>query len=152
MGGDIASQIKERITQEGLTVYSLEKRAGLKPNAVHNILSGRSKKPSINIIQAIAKTLNCTVSDLIGEGLTTIAFQEENINTSNISSEYIKNRELYIKCLFYFSSLLNKKKLWLPKTQLLDCIDEIYFYSLKKGLNKKIDPHFVQWLIDKSKK
>lgn len=147
---NVVTNIKGKLTQEGLSAYSLEKRARLRPNAIHNILSGRSKKPSINIIQAIAKALNCTVSELIGEQPKILSHLQ--IDDEKFDFDIVENRELYIKCLSYFSSLLNKQKLWLSKTQILDYVDELYLYSFKKSATKKVDTHFAQWLVDKNLK
>lgn len=145
----LITHLKEKMTQEGMTAYSLERRAGLKSTAVHNILSGRSKNPSIHIMQSIAKALNCSVSDLIGED-SSLPNELPKLNTPpKIESNQIANHELYVKCLSYLCSLLDKKKLWLKKEQIINYVDEIYFYSNKKNL-KKPDTHFSDWLIEKA--
>lgn len=151
MAEEIISSIKQKMLQESLSAYSLERRAGLKSNAVHNILSGRSKNPSISIVQAVAKALNCTVSELIGEEqMHSNNLIDSKTKTSLISPELFQNHKLYIKSLFHFSSLLNKEALWLAKETVMNYIDEIYLYSLKKG-EDKIDAHFADWLLEKAK-
>lgn len=140
-------QIRSKMNKEGLTPYSLERNAGLKPNAVHNIISGRSKNPSISVLTTIAKTLNCTVSDLIGENSSPVEAEYP----QEITSPQFENQELYVKCLLCFCSILNKHKTWLPKQQLINCVDEIYLYSAKKNLNSA-DLHFANWFFEKIKK
>lgn len=146
----LVSQINEKMNKEGFSAYSLERSAGLKANAVHNIISGRSKNPSINILQSIAKALNCSVSDLIGEEVvnSTSAPPQEKIITSSTISNTIENKELYIECLIYFCTLLRKHKCWLGKEKVWSCIDELYLYSLKTN-KKKVDKHFAKWFFEK---
>lgn len=79
----IVSYIKRKMEAEGLTAYALEKRAGLKPSAVNNIIYGKSKNPSIEILKGISKALNCSVSDLIGEQKETSVNSVNPINSFN---------------------------------------------------------------------
>ncbi len=146
---NLVVKLKEKMTQEGLTAYSLERNAGLKPNAVHNIISGRSKNPSINVLQTIAQTLNCTVSDLIGE--VNLGSHFNNAPSENpVTFCEILDNELYIKSLSYFAELLTKHKCWMAKEKILECVEEIYLYSYRKGLNK-VDTHFAKWFFEKTR-
>ncbi len=142
--------IKHKLEQEGLSAYALEKRAGLKPSAVNNIIYGKSKNPSISVLKAISKALNCTVADLIGE--ETYPPQANQIATTSISipQDTFQNHELYTNCLLTFCSALKKRKLWLSKELILNCVDEIYLFSTKKGLKNIVDHHFVDWMIEKN--
>lgn len=151
MAEEIISCIKQKMLQESLSAYSLERRAGLKSNAVHNILSGRSKNPSISIVQAVAKALNCTVSELIGEEqIYSDNLISANTKTPVIPSKLFQNHKLYTKSLSHFSALLNKETLWLSRETVMNYVDEIYLYSLKKG-GDKVDAHFAAWLLEKAK-
>ena len=65
MSTPIAKQIFTRMRAKNLTFYELQKKAGLKPHAVQNILRGKSQKPSAELLQAIARELGCTIEDLL---------------------------------------------------------------------------------------
>ncbi len=152
----IVSYIKCKMEEEGLTAYALEKRAGLKPSAVNNIIYGKSKNPSIEILKAIAKALNCSVSDLIGERVTNFTQSIEHetairrVNTIHVTNlESFSNNELYTNCLHTVAKLLHKKKIFIGKEEIISCIDEIYLYSTKKNFKNQVDQHFAEWILDK---
>ena len=63
----ISQKLKNKISEVGISVHALEKKAGLKQSSIQNILYGKSKKPSFHIMQSIAQALNCTVTELLEE-------------------------------------------------------------------------------------
>jgi transcriptional regulator with XRE-family HTH domain len=144
----IVSRMRKKMQEEGLSAYALEKRAGLKPSVVHNILQGRSKNPAISTLHSVAKALNCTVSDLIGEEAPSLSLPQQDSVSSPI---FIHNNELYINCLAYLCSFLKKRKIFLDRDQVLNYVNEIYAFSLKKGSNR-VDAHFVEWIVEKNMK
>ena len=148
MVNGMLAQIKEKMLENGLNAYTLERQAGLKPSAVHNILYGRSKNPSINTLLSLAKALNCTVSDLIGENQNFLNGTTGQPATADVSEPL--SLELYTRCLAFLTSFLAKKKIWVDKQQILSIAEEVYRYCLKKGLINRVDPHFVKWLIEKN--
>lgn len=62
----IQKRIKEKMSEQRLTMRSLALNAGLKEDAVKIIFSGKSLKPSIETIYKIAQTLNCSMDELCG--------------------------------------------------------------------------------------
>lgn len=64
MNTSVAKQISVRMKAKNLSILMLEREAGLKNHAVRNILRGKSKRPSADILQAIADVLGCTVKEL----------------------------------------------------------------------------------------
>src|SRR5580704_11655886 len=66
MASYLQEQIQTRMDAKKLSIYALEKKAGLKRSAARNILQGFSKKPSAEALKAIASVLDCTVDDLVG--------------------------------------------------------------------------------------
>jgi len=133
----LSARLKQKMQEHNISAHALEKRAGLKSSAVHNILYGRSKNPSINLIQTIAEALNCTLNDLLDNYQSTSA---------EINSEWKSG--LYIECLETVCHLLKSKKMDLPRQKILDCVDEVYLYSLKSELIKA-DKHFAEWIVMK---
>ena len=73
----IDNAIKTKVKDKGLSVNKLEKMANLKPGSIYNIISGRSKNPSIYTVQSIAKVLDCSVSE----------FMETDYSTNNEKQE-----------------------------------------------------------------
>ena len=141
----IVTQIKARLLQQGISAHALEKRAGLKPSAVHNILYGRSKNPSITIIQAIAQALKCKVSDLIDEPLPP---QKSNTKSSGELLVPLWESELYLESFEIVTSILKNKKNNLSKEKILEIVDEVYLYA-QKGKKQTPDPLFAAWIIEK---
>lgn len=145
--GVISQTIKDKISEAGISVHAFEKKAGLKQSAVQNILYGKSKKPSLHIMQAIAQALDCTVLELMGGKNVTAPLSKE--HQPSLAAESTWNIDLYIETLKTINILAKKKRLFLSKNNMLDCADEIYEYSLKNKKNKP-DKHFADWLIDKN--
>lgn len=139
----IATQLKRKMTEHGLSVHALEKKAGLKPSALHNILYGRSKNPTINILQAVSQALNCSVSDLIGDELE---HKEDVTQTSTEASPW--HPDLYLSCMHMAYSLFSTKEFSYTKKNILDFIEEIYTYSLQSSL-QEVDKHFAEWLLQR---
>lgn len=152
MATNLSLQIKEKITEKGLSTHALEKRAGLKPSAIQNILYGRSKNPSITIVKAIADALDCSVADLLGE--------QNNSSTRSLqfmTDSQVKNKgknewdqDLYLRCFQELNILLEKEKVFLSKGKILELAEEIYEYSQGNGLSIP-DQYFAKWLIEKNK-
>ena len=80
MSSYLQSQIQTRMEAKKLSIYALEKKAGLKRSAARNILQGFSKKPSAEALKAIANVLECTVDDLVGH------VNEDYSNSSAVNS------------------------------------------------------------------
>lgn len=146
----LSQKIKDKILTAGLSVHALEKKAGLKQSAVQNIIYGKSKKPSLHIIQAIAQVLNCTVTELLEEKDNSY-LGEESIEKERATSNFPWLADLFVEALNMIHMLSKKKSLFLSKEQLLSCTEEVYEYSLK---NNKSAPDicFADWLIEKSAK
>lgn len=147
----IAEKLREIITQkieeQKRTISSLERMAGLPQNAVRNILEGRSQNPTITTLHAIAKVLNCSLDELIGN----LSNANVAITKSNNSEKHLDNIE-WNPDLFYSITeaiIAHLKQINLqPKLpQILFFIEESYVYSMTKK-NKQIDLPFIEWLIE----
>jgi transcriptional regulator with XRE-family HTH domain len=134
-----------------ISAHALEKRAGLKTSAVHNILYGRSKNPSIHIIKAIAETLNCSIDDLLEQAPSSPPVNRSRRTRPDINSvgDNLWESSLYLESLELISHLLKDKNIQLNKEKILDYVDEVYLYSLKSGQNK-VDKYFAEWIITKN--
>ena len=150
----LSKKIKERIHEKGLSTHALEKRAGLKPSAVQNILYGRSKNPSITIIQAIAHALGCRITDLIEEDVEpSLAKKPRSTFPSLKSAERDAkdwDQNLYLQCFQEINILLEREKIVLSREKILEIVEEIYTYSQGNNM-KEPDKYFSKWLIEKTK-
>lgn len=143
----ISRQIKEKMTERGLSAHALEKLAGLKLSAVQNIIYGRSKNPSMNILLPIAQALDCTVSELLEEDVPVGG--HKNISLAHTPTSNLPwNPDLYLATFQIMNTLAKNKNLALSREKMASGVEEAYAYSLK---NKKSRPdrHFAAWLIEK---
>lgn len=146
MSTQIAKQISTRMRAKNLSLTTLEKEAGLRPHAVQNILRGKSKKPSAEIVQAVADVLGCNVKDLL--------HPQENFNEEELSSikkEFLshpyEHPDLFVATVQFVNAALKEKENQLTIEQVMKCVEEIYIQSLQKDPTK-VDEEFGEWWID----
>ncbi|MBP6951577.1 MAG: helix-turn-helix transcriptional regulator [Alphaproteobacteria bacterium] len=146
MSTSIAKHISTRMRAKNLTLTALEKEAGLKPSAVQNILRGRSKRPSADILQAVADVLGCSVKELLTQQETSYEEDLAQSNTKLLSREY-EHPELFSEIVNFVNNALKNKENKLTIEQFMSCIQEIYLHSLQKDPNH-MDEEFAEWWID----
>lgn len=137
----LQENLKRQLEEKKMSAHALEKRAGLRPSAVQNILQGKSKRPAAELLQAIANELDCTVEDLLSEGLSA---QPEKSPASHW------NLSLYIDALKTVQAIINTRKTPLDKNQTLKIVDEVYLYSVK-ARQKTADKTFADWLLSQNR-
>lgn len=137
----LQENLKRQLEEKKMSAHALEKRAGLRPSAVQNILQGKSKRPAAELLQAIANELDCTVEDLLSEGLSA---QPEKTAASHW------NLSLYIDALKTVQAIINTRKTPLDKNQTLKIVDEVYLYSVK-ARQKTADKTFADWLLSQNR-
>lgn len=147
-------KLKEKLTEAGISVHALEKQAGLKRSAVQNILHGKSKKPSAEILCAITRVLGCSIDDLIGQKLSNYPPSLETAKyLSRGISDIAENRtnfnsELYIHAAKIAAKIFKRHQLNPIHTIALNYINEIYQYSMNSK-QENIDECFALWLYEK---
>ncbi|MBS0184773.1 MAG: helix-turn-helix transcriptional regulator [Proteobacteria bacterium] len=145
----LQNYIRKKLEEKNMSINALERVAGLKTNAVHNILKGASKNPKKETLLAIATTFECSVKDLTEgidetEGLTSSSSQDKTSQEANPTWD----PDLYAKIIEILTPILAKRTT-LPLTKKIhSLIWEIYLYSFFHE-EKKVDPRFVEWLINK---
>lgn len=147
MSAYLLEQIQTRMSNKGLTVYGLEKKAGLNRSAVRNILQGFSKKPSADVLLSIASALECGVDDLLGPGNNNISTNIKTISKNR--NLHTWNEDLYLQAVKIVAKAINEKELQLKSEQVINLINETYKYSLDKG-SEMIDADFAKWLVRQS--
>jgi transcriptional regulator with XRE-family HTH domain len=142
----LQNQIETRRKERKLSIHKLEMQAGVKRGAIRNIILGTSKNPGIDLLTKIAKTLECTVNDLIDLSNSTPA-SSRSIYVKD--SEYEWNESLYIDCVKAISKNLNEKIPTLKLEQVLTLTSEAYKYSIDKQADKA-DQDFIKWLVNRN--
>ena len=59
-------KLKDYIDKNKINLSTFENKAGLKRNILYNILSDKSKNPSLENISKIADALDCSIDELFG--------------------------------------------------------------------------------------
>ena len=139
-------QLRHRMQDMGLSANAIEKRAGLKPSAVQNILQGKSKRPAAMLLQAIANELNCSAADLLGETIPALG-SDKNMKIKEKEKEEWNSR-LYVEAIQTVEEILAKNHIKASKEIILKYADEVYRYSLASG-KEELDKHFAAWLIQR---
>ncbi len=147
MSHKLAQQIEARMKVRNISIMSLENKAGLKPHAVRNILTGKSKRPSAVSLQAIADVLGCSVKDLL---TTPPVLQEDTFCLSMeeiLKTKYYQrsNQNLMSETVKVVESLLLHKDITVE--QFLVYLKEVYIRSLQKD-PRKVDQEFATWFIN----
>jgi transcriptional regulator with XRE-family HTH domain len=150
MSAYLQQQIEDRMKIKNLTIYALEKKAGLNRSAVRNILQGFSKNPSVEILSAIAEALDCTLNDLVAptEGNRT-SFKSANKVLTQHRATYAWNEGLYLDAVKTISKLAADKGSSFSLEKITNLINEAYKYSISKD-SDIVDKDFCKWLVNKS--
>lgn len=141
---DLSNRLKKKMEERSLSINALEKKAGVRPCSVQNILYGRSKSPGINTLKSIAQALGCNLIDLIGE-----EEQAGNINGSNNLNEEC-DIDLLFSVVQTLKTIIATEKVTLSYRNILECIQYSYDYSQFKKQNNA-DDVYTHWLVNKIK-
>jgi transcriptional regulator with XRE-family HTH domain len=143
MINNLGLNIRNLLLDQNISAYAVERRAGLKPSVLQNILQGRSKRPGIDVVAAIAKELGCSIEFLIGE--------------KNPSPVTLKTAEgifplFDLQLLEAISttifSILKKQRTTIRFPLFCAALEESYQYMAKLP-EPKIDYNFIVWLVER---
>lgn len=131
-------KISYYLDKNNLSVYEAEKRAGLKVNVVRNIISGKSKNPSLETAYKLSKTLGCSIYDLISE---------DHESPTVVKSVHVSNESLVHDSIDYCLDFLKKNNDFINSFDLFSLANQIYNYSITNNLDT-IDEKFANWLLE----
>lgn len=147
MKSALQNQITIRMKAKALSIAALEREAGLKINAVRNILSGQSRKPSAETLQAIANVLDCSVRDLLNKDIGSVSLTPHiTKNSDDVVHEWLPS--LFDACVFAIQKVFDEKKYTPSAEEMFFLVKEVYFYALDKN-EKQVDHKFTEWFIDR---
>jgi transcriptional regulator with XRE-family HTH domain len=135
------NKIIDFLASANISVIKFENSAGLKRNAIHNILSGKSKNPSLDCIVKIADKLNCTIDELLD--------REVFLNTYSRKNNIPYNGKLMEDIINFVNNYIQSKNISqkLLASDFLHLLDKIYDFSFKKN-NQTIDNQFAEWFVE----
>jgi len=130
----LQKNLENFIKDRNYQVTELERKAGLKKNNIYNILKGISKKPSAELLQAVAEALGVTIQDLY--------------NPSVKISDYLDNNDFTLmeKILKHTIGEIQNLNLQVTEVDLVNIILEIFHYS-KPDPIKNLDKKFINWIL-----
>lgn len=141
----LAKQISARMKAKNISTIEMEREAGLKAHAVRNILRGHSKRPAVDIVQAIARVLECTIEDLL-QGQD-IFKEDENEATRDELLTHPYKPGLLMETVKFVDAKAKQGMENLSIQQILTCVEEIYLHSLQKEA-EKVDQEFGEWFME----
>lgn len=136
----IAEKLRQVMDERHISIYALERSAGMKPSVVQNIIYGRSKNPGIDTIKSIAKALNCRISDLIEETTDHLPLFAAPLEPWNFS--------LFVESLKALELVIKEQDLTISQKDTFLLAQEIYKYAVQSPTNT-VDLTFVRWLLSK---
>ena len=114
---------------------------------MRNILSGQSRKPSAETLQAIANVLECSARDLLDKDIGSV-FLTPHItkNSDDAIHEWLPS--LFDACVHAIQNIFDDKKYTPSAEEMFFLVKEVYFYALDKN-EKQVDHKFAEWFIDR---
>ncbi|WP_322776454.1 helix-turn-helix domain-containing protein, partial [Candidatus Megaera venefica] len=114
----LKDNIESLISQKNYRVSKVEELAGIKHGNLSNILTGRSKKPSAEILLSIANVFGVTVEEL---------FKNKAIQPS----KYLTKEELnlFLNIITYLINQIESKKIPIYYKDFIFMVNEVYEYS-----------------------
>lgn len=127
---------------EQLNKAKFADKIGIPHNTLKKTISGDIKNPSINTILAMAKSLGCSIDELVGHQPNTLEVKKL------LSSDFIVDQKLFLSVISQIFFYLEKNKISVNFKQLIFSIDNIYDYSSRRNLTTP-DLHFLEWVLSK---
>jgi DNA-binding Xre family transcriptional regulator len=152
MNNPIGTKIKQLASKKNLSINKLEIIAGLQKGRAHEIISGKSKNPTVNTLSKICNALECTFNDLLSDLLENKELSEKPFlltglkGYANLKLDY----ELYIKSVETIKKYLEKHEVNIKLNTHLALIVDLYLNALIKN-NKQINEEYGEWLIEKQR-
>ena len=124
--------------QQRYSIMSLERKAGLKSNAIHHILNGKSKNPSLYTLSKIADVMGCSLDEIVGRKVLTSVTPNPSFMDSHLFHQIYDYVTKFITTNALEDLLVNEAT---------HCIEEIYKYCFSI---KNFDENFAQWFLAKT--
>lgn len=140
---ELKFQIKNRIEAMGTNVRALERKAGLTPGVVNNILQGASTNPTAETLIALATALGCSIDELLSRT------SKPNCKVAPNSQVYKWDADLYSSIVAKFNKQLKTRNVSISSDSALALIQDLYIYCIEKD-KKAVEENLIEWLLDKA--
>ena len=136
--------IELKLSEHNMSPHVLGKKAGLAMSAIHKIIHGNVKNPTLETLLAIARVFGCSLDELIGNKSMAIPRTTEIM----ISTDVPWNNELMKPILRTSLDFIEQNSLSLSLQKTIHFILETYHYCLINK-NSEFDNDFFEWHIQK---
>jgi DNA-binding Xre family transcriptional regulator len=137
----IRENLTQTIKQQNLSIYALEKQAGISQGVLNRFLSTTESTTSVRFetIHAACVALGCTLDQLLG------------IKTPGTKPDKIFVRwdyNFFLEITNYVCKNLQNQNI--SATQIIEMISEIYTFSVKQNADAFcLNTEFADWIINK---
>lgn len=136
----VRTKVKEILQDKNLTISQLERLAGIGPTSLRYFLTGRTKKPKLEVLIAVAKVLQIDVSELMGD----------NFDISEISKHQSIWDENFLKeIIHYFGKLTREQEIKISSLEAFSLIQEFYFLKYNDR-PADVKQSISTWLVKKA--
>ncbi|HJD59289.1 MAG TPA: helix-turn-helix transcriptional regulator [Rickettsia endosymbiont of Omalisus fontisbellaquei] len=129
----LKKNIENFLKENNYNILELEKKASVKRGNISNILEGKSKRPSAELLQSIANVFCVTVEDLLD-------------NNSVLPALSVNDLELITKLTQAASTQIINLNLNLTYAELTSIIKKMYNYH-KDAQKIEVDETFLKWFL-----
>lgn len=138
----LKQKIQEYIDAQRYSIRELERQTGLGSNTIHNILSDRSKSPTIETVIKIADALNCSLDELLDRKKFT-NHKQKRLSNSTFALDIKLFQDI---CIFINEFIETNATSDLKLTDAVFYIEEIYKYCFS-NTSKQFNEEFAKWFL-----
>ena len=117
---NISVNLRRLIEERGMRQADLARASNLSMTTIQNIIDGRSDKPRIDLLLAIADALGVSLYDIIGYK-----------DTGNV------NKEFYKKIILTVEKSLRDKNLTVSESERSRYVNELYQFAKEKAVHSQ---------------
>lgn len=137
MSKALKEKLKQYLEDEDSSVRDFERKAGFQSQAIHNILSDKSKNPKLETILKIADLLDCSLDEIFERNVN----RYTTLNLTSIDLNLVTNA---CNTILDFFKTQNLSKV--PLGDFVRYIYEICEYSNKNN-SGTFDKNFAEWFL-----
>ncbi len=139
----LAENIQIKLDEQKISVSEFERSAGLKRSAVANILAGKSKNPTLEVVISIANKLGCSIEEL----LDSVAPKDKGTRSININPKGPEEAQLFLDIGTLLLKKLGALGLEPSFPSFTNCFRETFFYATHGHKDRYQDEEFLSWII-----
>lgn len=134
----VKQKLQYQMERTGLKLNLLAKAASVPESSIKNIIYGKSQKPNIELLEALAGALNCPVTDLLAS--TDPRYQKK--------VDYPEEWDglLYLEALQVVLNIAKEADIILSRPKATLCAERLYQYAMTNG-DTTIDIKFARYLL-----